>query len=79
MLDFHLHKNNRVLCKCKERTTMKDNTKLIINQRYIQKDANTQATLIDLYGNEALIQTQNGLNKISIEIFKTNFNLLPSL
>ncbi|MDH5464917.1 MAG: hypothetical protein OEW60_04760, partial [Thiovulaceae bacterium] len=58
---------------------MKDNTKLIINQRYIQKDANTQATLIDLYGNEALIQTQNGLNKISIEIFKTNFNLLPSL
>ena len=51
-------------------------TKLIISQRYIQKIDGTNAMLLDVCGNDAIVELEEGqMLKISTENFKTDFQL----
>lgn len=50
--------------------------KLILNQRYIQKTDGCQALLVDICGNDAIVELEQGkMVKISTETFKTHFQL----
>ena len=54
--------------------------KLILSQRYIQKTDGCQALLVDICGNDAIVELEQGkMLKISTENFKTNFKLNLSL
>jgi hypothetical protein len=51
-------------------------TKLILSQRYIQKLDGAKAMLVDICGNDAIVELEQGqLLKISTETFKTRFQL----
>ena len=51
-------------------------TKLILSQRYIQKLDGSKAMLVDICGNDAIVELEQGqLVKISTENFKTHFKL----
>lgn len=48
-----------------------ENTRLIISQRYIQKNNGTRASLVDINGNSALVATEKGkLERVNVEKFK---------
>lgn len=55
-------------------------SKVIISQRYVQKSDGAKASLIDLIGNSALIETENGLiEKIALERFSQTYILAAAL
>lgn len=50
--------------------------KLILNQRYVQKTDGSKAMLLDICGNDAIIEFEQGrLLKMSTENFRTLFSL----
>ncbi len=54
--------------------------KLILNQRYVQKRDGSKAKLLDICGNDAIVELERGqLLKVSIDNFKTLFQLNFSL
>ena len=51
-------------------------TKLILSQRYVQKVDGCLAMLVDICGNDAIVELERGeMLKISTENFKTRFRL----
>lgn len=51
-------------------------TKLILSQRYIHKLDGAKAMLVDICGNDAIVELEQGqVVKISTENFKTRFQL----
>ena len=55
-------------------------TKLILNQRYVQKTDGSKAMLLDICGNDAIVELEQGkLLKMSTENFRTLFRLNLSL
>ncbi len=54
--------------------------RLIISQRYVQTTDSSTASLINLCGNDAWIERENGaIQKVSIDSFKRHFKLLLPL
>ncbi len=52
------------------------NVKLILSQRYIQKTDGSKAMLLDVCGNDAIVELEQGqVLKISTDNFKTRFIL----
>lgn len=52
------------------------NVKLILSQRYIQKADGSKAMLLDICGNDAIVELEQGqVLKISTDNFKTRFIL----
>ena len=52
------------------------NVKLILSQRYIQKTDGSKAMLLDICGNDAIVELEQGqVLKISTDNFKTRFIL----
>jgi len=50
--------------------------KLILNQRYVQKTDGAKAMLLDICGNDAIVELEQGkLLKMSTENFRTLFLL----
>lgn len=55
-------------------------TRVIISQRYVDRKNGIKASLVDLCGNDVIVQTEQGnILKLSIENFKTLFRLNLSL
>ena len=54
-------------------------TRVIISQRYIRTVDGSRVRLIDLYGNDALLATENGtLEKIDLTTFKDLYKMAAS-
>ena len=54
--------------------------RLIISQRYIQTTDGTKVSLIDLFGNDALLATDKGtLEKIDLTTFKHLYKMASSV
>lgn len=75
MVILLLHCENGVK-KCKRKTMFETGLKLILNQRYVQKIDGSKAMLLDICGNDAIVELEQGkLLKMSTENFRTLFSL----